>query len=158
MKIESSLKQMERYPPCSWIGSINIVKMAILSKAICRFNAICIKISMKFFTELEQIKLRFMWNHERLRISKAVLGKKNKRGNRTLSDFRQSCKATVIKTLSYWHKDRHMDQWNRTESPEINPHTYGQWIFNQGGKNIQWEKIVSSASGVRKVGQPYVNH
>ena len=58
----------------------------------------------------------------------------------------------------HWHKDRHMDQLNRTESPEINPHTYGQLIFNQGGKNIEWEKTVSSESGVWKVGQPYINH
>ena len=114
--------------PCSWIRRINIVKMSILPKAIYRFSAIPIKLPYQtvFFHRARTNNFTICMEIQKTSNSQGNLEKEEWNWRNQPAWLQALLKSTIIKTVWYWHKDRNTDQWNKIESPEINPRTYGQ--------------------------------
>jgi hypothetical protein len=146
--LKSQKKEIEEDPrlqkdlPCSWISRINVANMAILLKAIYRFNEIHMKIPTQFFTELERVICKFIWNNNNNktpRIVNTILNNKRTSGGITIPDLKMYYRAMLIKAACYWYSDRQVDQWNRIGDKEMNRCTYGHLFFDSEAKTIQWE-------------------
>jgi hypothetical protein len=122
-----------RWKDCSfsWIGRINIVKRAVLPKAIYMFNAISIKITVTFITEIEKPSLKFIWKHKRPWIAKVILNKKSNTGDITTLqiDFKLYYRAIANKNSMVRHKNGYEDQWNRVVDLDRNSCSYAHYFL-----------------------------
>ena len=99
---KSLKKEIKEDLPCSLIGRINIVKMAILLKAVYRFNVILIKIPTQFFIELERAISKFIQNNKKSRIVNPILNNKRISGRITIPDLKLYYRAIMMKTVTDW--------------------------------------------------------
>ena len=138
-EIQRRHKQMERYS--MFLGRKNqYCDNDYTTKCSLQIQCNPYQITNSIFHRTRTKISQFTWKHKRPLITKAVLRKKNGAGGINLSDFRLYYKATVIKTVWYWHKNSNIDQWNKIGSSEISSCTFGYLIFDKGGKNIQRSK------------------
>jgi hypothetical protein len=136
-EIESDYRRWKDLP-CSWIGRMNKVKMAILPKAIYMFNRIPIK--MKFITETEKIYPKFHLETQKTANSQGNVEHKEQCLRYHNTRLHTTLQIHSNKSNMVLAKNRHEDQWNRIEDQDMNPHSYAYLIFDKVTKNIQWRK------------------
>ena len=124
----------------SWTRRINIIKITILPKAVYRLDAISIKSPEAFFKELCKKKFKYVWQHKRPPKKQSHTEKEKWRWWNHASWPQAILQIYSDQNSMAWHKNSNIDQGNRIEHSELNPHTYGQLTYNKGGKNIQWRK------------------
>ena len=108
--------------------------------------------TIDFLHRIRKTMLNFIWKQKRACITKTILNQGSKSGGIMLPNFKLCCKPIIIKTAWYWYQNRYIDQWNRTEAPEITPHIYHHLIFNKRDKTSKGEWIPYLINGVCKTG------
>jgi hypothetical protein len=142
-EIGEDIRRWEKNLLCSCICRVNIVKfLAILTKAIYRFNTIPIKIPTKFFTKLDRANLIFIWKNKSLRICRTTPKNKKTSLGINIPDLCLYYRVIVIKTAWYWYRNSQVGQGNQIKEPEINPQSYAQLIFDKKCKTVQWKKYI----------------
>ena len=121
--------------------------MSVLPNLRYRSHAISIKISASYFKNIGKMTLRRVWRGKRSRIANTKLKEKPKVRGLTLPDFQTHDQATVVKLVWYWWRNRRIDQWNRTESPEIDPRKYSQ-LPSIAGRNAN---VAATLGGLTKL-------
>ena len=115
-----------------------------------------LKSQLTSLEKLDKLILKFIWKQRKSRIAKTILKRKSKVGELTLPNFKTYCQVTVIKTLWFWLKYRHIDQWSATETAEIDACIYCQLFFNKDANPIRWGKNnFVSTNGIRTAGFPH---
>ena len=142
--------------PCSLIGRMNIVKMTIPPEAIYRFNAVPIKLPMAFFYRTRTKNFTICMETQKTPNSQSNLEKEKRSWRNKAPQLQTILQSYSNQESMVLHKNRNIDQWNRIESPEIDPCIYGHLIYNKKARTYNGEKTASSINGAGKTGQLHV--